>query len=82
MSRRSCSTVCWRERDSDTRIDIGTTHQIAVRMSQSATRPAMALVTQTDDLSRLGAAWFGLTGSTANSSESHHILRWKLAVMP
>lgn len=60
----------------------GSTHMIAVFMAQSTTKPAAPLAMQTDDLSRLGAAWFGLTASTAASSESHHILRWKLTVMP
>ena len=60
----------------------GATHQIAVFLSQTTTRPAAPLVTQTDDLSRLGAAWFGLTAATAGSSESHHVLRWKLTVVP
>lgn len=60
----------------------GATHLIEVRIAQSTTRPANPLVMQTDDLSRLGAAWFGLTGSTAGSSEAHHVLRWKLAVTP
>lgn len=60
----------------------GMTHEIAVFLSQTTTRPSAPLVMHTDDLSRLGAAWFGLTAATAGSSESHHVLRWKLTVMP
>lgn len=60
----------------------GTTHVIAVSIAQGTTRPANPLVMQVDDLSRLGTAWFGLTASTAGSSESHRVLRWKLAVTP
>lgn len=60
----------------------GETHEIAVSIAQGTTRPATPLLTQTDDLSRLGAAWFGLTAATAGSSEAHHVLRWKLAVTP
>lgn len=60
----------------------GASHVIAVSVAQSTTKPGAPLVMHADDLSRLGAAWFGVTAATAGSTESHRVLAWKLEVMP
>jgi hypothetical protein len=60
----------------------GATHRIAVSIAQSTTKPSTPIAMQTDDLSRLGSAWFGLTAATESSSETHRVLSWKLVVTP
>lgn len=60
----------------------GATHEIAISIARTTTKPSTPIAMQTDDLSRLGTAWFGLTAATQTSSETHRILSWKLVVTP
>jgi hypothetical protein len=60
----------------------GPTTTLTGYLSGDATKPSMPLVTTTDDLSRLGNAWIGLTAATGADSQRADVFAWQFDYTP
>jgi hypothetical protein len=60
----------------------GPTTTLAGYVAGDANKPSVPLVTTTDDLSRLGNAWIGLTAATGSDSQRTDVLAWRFDYSP
>lgn len=60
----------------------GSTTTLRAFLATTTTKPATPILTTSDDLTRLGSVWIGLTAATASNSERHDVLAWSFDYVP